>query len=294
LPSALDNRPLKNNEFWSKVKTTLLLSATPGDFEYKNSKNGFVEQIIRPTGLVDPAIYIRPRETQFEDMLREVSKTIKNKERVLITIVTKKFAEQISDKLLENKIMSSFIHSDVKTSDRIDTLRNLRLGEIDVLVGVNLLREGLDLPEVSKVIVFDADLEGFLRSERSLIQIVGRAARNINGTVIFYADSITPAMKLTIDETNRRRAIQEKYNIENNIKPKQLVKKINSLINRENLKVAYRNDKKFDSISDEIIFLENEMKELAKNLKFEEAMLIREELYKLKKESKMFKEEFGL
>jgi excinuclease ABC subunit B len=294
LPSALDNRPLKNNEFWGKVKTTLLLSATPGDFEYKNSKNGFVEQIIRPTGLVDPKIYIRPRETQFEDMLREVSKTINNKERVLITTVTKKFAEQISDKLLENKIMSSFIHSDVKTSDRIDTLKNLRLGEIDVLVGVNLLREGLDLPEVSKVIVFDADLEGFLRSERSLIQIVGRAARNLNGTVIFYADSITPAMKSTIDETNRRRAIQEKYNIDNNISPKQLVKKINSLINRENINEVYKNNKKFDSISDEILYLENEMKELAKNLKFEEAMLIREELYKLKKESKIFKEEFGI
>jgi excinuclease ABC subunit B len=287
LPSALDNRPLKIDEFWTKIKTNLLLSATPGAFEYNNSKKGFVEQIIRPTGLLDPVISVRSRNEQFEDLLKEIGITIKKGERVLVTTLTKRFAEQISDKLLEKGVKATFIHSDVVTSDRLDTLRNLREGGIDVLVGVNLLREGLDLPEVSKVIVFDADMQGFLRSDVSLIQIIGRAARNVNGEVIFYADKISPAMEKAISETNRRREIQIKYNIDNNIVPMPLEKTITSLVNRgkkNKISINY----KFESISDEIIFLESEMKNLSKNLKFEEAMLVRDEISRLKKESKNY------
>ena len=287
LPSALDNRPLKIDEFWSKINTSLLLSATPGAFEYNNSKKGFVEQIIRPTGLIDPKISVRSREDQFEDMLKEIGKTIKKGERVLVTTLTKRFAEQVSDKLLEKGIKATFIHSDVQTSDRLDTLRNLREGEIDVLVGVNLLREGLDLPEVSKVIVFDADMQGFLRSDVSLIQIIGRAARNVNGEVIFYADKISPAMEKAINETNRRRDIQIKYNIDNNIVPMPLEKTISSLVNRGK-KGKKTLSQKFNTIAEEIEFLEVEMRNLSKSLKFEEAMLVRDEISRLKKESKNY------
>jgi excinuclease ABC subunit B len=287
LPSALDNRPLKIDEFWSKINTSLLLSATPGAFEYNNSKKGFVEQIIRPTGLIDPKISVRSREDQFEDMLKEIGKTIKKGERVLVTTLTKRFAEQVSDKLLEKGIKATFIHSDVQTSDRLDTLRNLREGEIDVLVGVNLLREGLDLPEVSKVIVFDADMQGFLRSDVSLIQIIGRAARNVNGEVIFYADIISPAMEKAIKETNRRRDIQIKYNIDNNIVPMPLEKTITSLVNRGK-KGKKTMSPEFNTIAEEIEFLEEEMRKLSKSLKFEEAMLVRDEISRLKKESKNY------
>ena len=287
LPSALDNRPLKIDEFWSKINTSLLLSATPGAFEYNNSKKGFVEQIIRPTGLIDPKISVRSREDQFEDMLKEIGKTIKKGERVLVTTLTKRFAEQVSDKLLEKGIKATFIHSDVQTSDRLDTLRNLREGEIDVLVGVNLLREGLDLPEVSKVIVFDADMQGFLRSDVSLIQIIGRAARNVNGEVIFYADKISPAMEKAINETNRRRDIQIKYNIDNNIVPMPLEKTITSLVNRGK-KGKKTLSQEFNTIAEEIEFLEEEMRNLSKSLKFEEAMLVRDEISRLKKESKNY------
>lgn len=287
LPSALDNRPLKIDEFWSKINTSLLLSATPGAFEYNNSKKGFVEQIIRPTGLIDPKISVRSREDQFEDMLKEIGKTIKKRERVLVTTLTKRFAEQVSDKLLEKGIKATFIHSDVQTSDRLDTLRNLREGEIDVLVGVNLLREGLDLPEVSKVIVFDADMQGFLRSDVSLIQIIGRAARNVNGEVIFYADKISPAMEKAINETNRRRDIQIKYNIDNNIVPMPLEKTITSLVNRGK-KGKKTLSQEFNTIAEEIEFLEEEMRNLSKSLKFEEAMLVRDEISRLKKESKNY------
>lgn len=287
MPSALDNRPLKIDEFWSKINTSLLLSATPGAFEYNNSKKGFVEQIIRPTGLIDPKIRVRSREDQFEDMLKEIGKTIKKGERVLVTTLTKRFAEQVSDKLLEKGIKATFIHSDVQTSDRLDTLRNLREGEIDVLVGVNLLREGLDLPEVSKVIVFDADMQGFLRSDVSLIQIIGRAARNVNGEVIFYADKISQAMEKAIKETNRRRDIQIKYNIDNNIVPMPLEKTITSLVNRGK-KGKKTLSQEFNTIAEEIEFLEEEMRNLSKSLKFEEAMLVRDEISRLKKESKNY------
>jgi excinuclease ABC subunit B len=287
LPSALDNRPLKIDEFWSKINTSLLLSATPGVFEYNNSKKGFVEQIIRPTGLIDPKISVRSREDQFEDMLKDIGKTTKKGERVLVTTLTKRFAEQVSDKLLEKGIKATFIHSDVQTSDRLDTLRNLREGEIDVLVGVNLLREGLDLPEVSKVIVFDADMQGFLRSDVSLIQIIGRAARNVNGEVIFYADKISPAMEKAINETNRRRDIQIKYNIDNNIVPMPLEKTITSLVNRGK-KGKKTLSQEFNTIAEEIEFLEEEMRNLSKSLKFEEAMLVRDEISRLKKESKNY------
>jgi excinuclease ABC subunit B len=287
LPSALDNRPLKIDEFWSKINTSLLLSATPGAFEYNNSKKGFVEQIIRPTGLIDPKISVRSREDQFEDMLKEIGKTVKKGERVLVTTLTKRFAEQVSDKLLEKGTKATFIHSDVQTSDRLDTLRNLREGEIDVLVGVNLLREGLDLPEVSKVIVFDADMQGFLRSDVSLIQIIGRAARNVNGEVIFYADKISQAMEKAINETNRRRDIQIKYNIDNNIVPMPLEKTITSLVNRGK-KGKKTLSQEFNTIAEEIEFLEEEMRNLSKSLKFEEAMLVRDEISRLKKESKNY------
>jgi excinuclease ABC subunit B len=220
-------------------------------------------------------------------MLKEIGKTIKKGERVLVTTLTKRFAEQVSDKLLEKGLKATFIHSDVQTSDRLDTLRNLREGEIDVLVGVNLLREGLDLPEVSKVIVFDADMQGFLRSDVSLIQIIGRAARNVNGEVIFYADKISPAMEKAINETNRRRDIQIKYNIDNNIVPMPLEKTITSLVNRGK-KGKKTLSQEFNTIAEEIEFLEEEMRNLSKSLKFEEAMLVRDEISRLKKESKNY------
>ena len=226
LPAAFDNRPLTFDEFQSMVHQVIYVSATPADFELNESEGVVVEQVIRPTGLLDPEIEVRPSEHQIDDLMEEISQRIERKERVLVTTLTKRMAEELTEYLMNHGIQTSYIHSDVATLDRVKTLDDLRAGVYDVLVGVNLLREGLDLPEVSLVAILDADKEGFLRSHRSLTQTAGRAARNVNGRVIMYADTITTSMQLTIDETNRRRAKQLHYNDVNNITPSQIIKTI--------------------------------------------------------------------
>jgi excinuclease ABC subunit B len=228
LPSAMDNRPLRWEEFLDRIGQTIYLSATPGDYEI--SKGGgidnVVEQIIRPTGLVDPEVIVKPTKGQIDDLMGEINSRVEKNERVLVTTLTKKMSEDLTDYLLENGIRTRYLHSEVDTLKRIELLRDLRLGEYDVLVGINLLREGLDLPEVSLVAILDADKEGFLRSDKSLIQTIGRAARNVSGQVVMYADRITPSMELAIDETNRRRAKQVAYNEAHGVDPQPLRKKI--------------------------------------------------------------------
>lgn len=230
LPSAMDNRPLKFDEFESMIKQCIYLSATPADYELEKSEGIIVDQLIRPTGLLDPPIEVRPSQNQIDDLLDEIDRVVKKNERVLVTTLTKRMAEELTKYMLNLNIKTKYIHSDVVTLDRVEILRSLRLGEIDVLVGVNLLREGLDLPEVSLVAILDADKEGFLRSERSLTQTAGRAARNVNSLVIMYADKITNSMKLTIDETNRRREKQMAYNEKHGITPTAIVKSTESIM----------------------------------------------------------------
>ena len=285
LPSALDNRPLKFTEFESMVNQILYVSATPGKYE-KSHNLEEVEQIIRPTGLLDPIIEVRKTEGQIDDIIGEVNSVIKKGERVLITTLTKKMAENLTDYLKNVGIKTTYLHSDIDTIERMEIIRDLRVGKFDVLVGINLLREGLDLPEVSMVIIMDADKEGFLRSETSMIQTIGRAARNVNGRVIMYADRITKSMDVAIKETNRRREIQNKYNIEHNITPKSVKKDIREII--QATKVAEDNvDYKTEDaeITDYESFIEdlkNEMLSAADSLDFERAASIRDEVKRLK------------
>ena len=287
LPSALDNRPLRGAEFWSRVGQSIYLSATPGPWEAAHSDGQYVEQIIRPTGLVDPSVEVRPTKGQFDDLLEQIRVRIQANERVLVTALTKRFAEQISDRLLEAGIKATFLHSDVPTSERLNILRRLRLGEHEVLVGVNLLREGLDLPEVSLVAVFDADTQGFLRSATALIQIIGRAARNPNGAVILYADNMTPAMASAISETNRRRDLQIAFNTEHGVDPRPLHKEVIDIIARatRTSKTEIIEDEPIEkTISREVIAIEQAMSTAAKSLRFEEAALLRDELSNLRRQ----------
>lgn len=290
LPSALDNRPLRFEEFEKVVNQVIYVSATPGDYELEKTQGVFAEQIIRPTGLLDPVIELRPTQNQIDDIISEINECIEKKERVLITTLTKRMAEDLSSFLKEMGLKVAYLHSDTKTLERTEILRDLRLGKYDVLVGINLLREGLDLPEVSLVCILDADKEGFLRSERSLIQTIGRAARNANGKVIMYGDRITDSMQKAIDETARRREIQEAYNQEHDIIPKTIQKEIRDVIHgKETVDEAtslLQKGKKVDKKAKKKLVedLEKEMKQAAKVLDFERAMELRDIIMELKGE----------
>jgi excinuclease ABC subunit B len=292
LPSAYDNRPLEFDEFLGKVNQLVYVSATPGEFELENSKS-IVEQIIRPTGLVDPEVIIRPVKGQVDDLIGEIRKRANLNERVLVTTLTKKMAEDLTDYLASLSIRVRYLHSDIDTLERIQILRDLRLGEFDCLVGINLLREGLDLPEVSLVAILDADKEGFLRSETSLIQTIGRAARNISGTVVLYADHITGSIERALYETRRRREIQLQYNIENNITPQTVRKAVKdileglSLSETGNVLIRDKRDELSITAIDRLIKdVEKAMKEAAKNMEFETAAALRDEMFELKKQLK--------
>lgn len=290
LPSALDNRPLRFEEFEKIINQVIYVSATPGDYELEKTHGEYAEQIIRPTGLLDPIIDVRPTKNQIDDLIDEIHERIDKKERVLITTLTKRMAEDLSAYLKEVGLKVAYLHSDTKTLERTEILRDLRLGKYDVLVGINLLREGLDLPEVSLVCILDADKEGFLRSERSLIQTIGRAARNANGKVIMYGNHITESMQKAIDETNRRREIQEAYNKEHHIIPQTIHKEIHDLIQgKETMEEAsslLQKGKKAPQKAKKklIADLEKEMKEAAKVLDFERAMELRDIIMELKGE----------
>ena len=285
LPSALDNRPLQFEEFQEIAKQILFVSATPAKYEIEHS-SAFGEQVIRPTGLIDPVIQIRPVKGQIDDLLHEIHLTVEKKERVLITTLTKKMSENLTDYLKEAGVKVRYLHSDIDTLERIEIIRDLRLGIFDVLVGINLLREGLDLPEVSLVAILDADKEGFLRSETSLIQTVGRAARNSEGRVIMYADNMTGSMERAISETNRRRQIQIEYNEKNNITPTTIFKQIRGIIaatkvaeNGENYGVRETLDR--EAVKQQLIDLGTEMVEAAERLEFEKAASIRDRIREL-------------
>ncbi len=282
LPSALDNRPLKFNEFEKKINQVICVSATPGDFELEKASQ-VVEQIIRPTGLLDPNIEVKPTVGQIDDLLIQIEKVKEQNERVLITTLTIRMAEELTSYLKNLDIKVAYLHSEVKTLQRLQIIRDLRMGKYDVLVGINLLREGLDIPEVSLIAIMDADKQGFLRSDRSLIQTIGRAARNANGRVIMYADTISESMEKAINETKRRREIQEKYNKEHNIIPKTIIKEIREVIsnNEENIEAKEVKLSKKDK-KELIIKVENEMQEAAKQLDFERAMELRDILFELK------------
>ena len=290
LPSALDNRPLRFDEFEKVVRQTVFVSATPADYERQHSGQ-VVEQVVRPTGLIDPQVVVRPASTQVDDLLAEINLRVKKQERVLVTTLTKRMAEELTDYLAEHGVKVRYLHSEVETVERVEIIRDLRLGEFDVLVGINLLREGLDLPEVSLVAVLDADKEGFLRSERSLIQTMGRAARHINGMAILYADRETDSIKRAIAETDRRRRKQVTYNERHSITPKGVIKRIKDLIDgvydASEMKVA-EEEARYEAMSEkqiarEIKALEKKMLEHAKNLEFEEAAKARDQLGELKK-----------
>jgi len=284
LPSALDNRPLKFDEFESKINQMICISATPGDYELEKVNNNVVEQIIRPTGLLDPIIEVRNSKGQIDDILNEINNQISKNERTLITTLTIRMAEELTEYLKKLDIKVAYLHTEIKTLERLKIIRDLRLGKYDVLVGINLLREGLDIPEVSLVCILDADKQGFLRSERSLIQTIGRAARNANGRVLMYADSMSDAMSKSIKETERRRNIQNEYNIKNDIIPKTIIKEIKEVVSNNKeieekvIKVSKKDREQL------IIQIEKEMKEAAKNLDFERAMELRDILFEYKLE----------
>ena len=285
LPSALDNRPLKFEEFEKKLDNVIYVSATPGDYELEKTNHEIVEQIIRPTGLLDPTITIKPTKNQIDDLVGEIQKQNSNNERTLITTLTIRMAEELTVYLKKLDIKVAYLHNEIKTLERTRIIRDLRLGKYDVLVGINLLREGIDIPEVSLIAIMDADKQGFLRSERSLIQTIGRAARNANGRVIMYADYISDAMDKAIKETERRREIQEKYNKDHGITPRTIVKEIRDLISN-NQEVKEEKPEKLSKQEKQklIVNVENEMKEAAKNLDFERAMELRDILFELKSE----------
>ena len=282
LPSALDNRPLRFEEFEKKINQVIFVSATPGDYELEKSKC-IAEQIIRPTGLLDPQVEVRETKNQIDDLVKEINDRIEKKEKVLITTLTIRMAEELTNYLKKIDIKVAYLHSEVKTLERMKIIQDLRKGKYDVIVGINLLREGLDIPEVSLVAIMDADKQGFLRSSRSLIQTIGRAARNANGHVIMYADKISEAMDIAISETSRRREIQNKYNKEHNIIPKTIIKEIRDVVSNidENTGLVEEKMSKKEK-QNLIINIENEMKEAAKNLDFERAMELRDILFELK------------
>ncbi len=296
LPSALDNRPLMFEEFEKKINQILFVSATPGRYEIEKSYGITAEQLIRPTGLIDPEIIIKPATNQIDHLIGEIHKRIERNERVLVATLTKKMAENLSEYLIELGIKAKYLHSDIDTLERVEILKELRKGTFDVLVGVNLLREGLDLPEVSLVAVLDADKEGFLRSETSLIQVSGRAARNVNGTAIFYADRITDAIKKTVKESKRRRKKQIEYNKKHEITPKTIIKSyeniLSSIFERDYFTVKVEEESEIERYSREALLehlkkLEKEMKKLAKELKFEQAAKLRDKIQELKEKALM-------
>jgi excinuclease ABC subunit B len=296
LPSALDNRPLKFPEFERKMRQVVFVSATPADYE-KQHAGQVVEQVVRPTGLVDPQVEVRPATHQVDDVLQEIRIRVDKGERVLITTLTKRMAEQLTDYLSDNGVKVRYLHSDIDTVERVEIIRDLRLGQFDVLVGINLLREGLDIPEVSLVAILDADKEGFLRAERSLIQTIGRAARNLNGKAILYADRMTDSMKKAIDETERRRAKQIAHNEAHGIVPRSIQKQIRDLIDgvysekaskeqeKQELQRAMVEDMSEKDISKRIKQLEKQMLEHARNLEFEKAARVRDQLALLKEQA---------
>ena len=285
LPSALDNRPLKYDEFEKKINQVIYVSATPGDYELEHTNNKFVEQIIRPTGLLDPTIEVRKTEGQIDDLVGEIRERIEKNERVLITTLTIHMAEELTNYLKELDIKVAYLHTEIKTLERLRIIRDLRLGTYDVVVGINLLREGIDIPEVSLIAILDADKEGFLRSERSLIQTIGRCARNASGHVIMYADKITDSMKVAIDETKRRRSIQEAYNKEHGIVPKTIIKEIRDLIsNIDDSKSDKPKKISKKERMDNINKIEEEMRKAAKELDFERAMELRDIWLEMKSE----------
>lgn len=293
LPSAHDNRPLRFEEFEKILPQTIFVSATPADYEAEHSKI-IIEQVARPTGLIDPEIFVKPADSQVDDLLGEINLRVKKDERVLVTTLTKRMSEDLTDYLTEHGIKVRYLHSEIDTVERVEIIRDLRLGKFDVVVGINLLREGLDIPEVSLVAVLDADKEGFLRSERSLIQTAGRAARNLNGKVIFYGNSITRSMKAAIDETNRRRTKQIQFNKDNNITPVGIKKRIKDIIDgledvdeHKRIQEAKKENRKYEDLSEpqilkEISKLEKVMQKFARDLDFENAAKTRDQIKFLK------------
>jgi excinuclease ABC subunit B len=291
LPSALDNRPLTFEEFEERVNQVIYVSATPGEYELEKAQGRVIEQIIRPTGLLDPKVEIRPSENQVEDLFFEIKKRVEKNERVLVCTLTKRMAEELTDYYQGLGIKACYMHSDLKTLERARIIRDLRRGVYDVLIGINLLREGLDLPEVSLIAILDADKEGFLRSERSLIQMIGRASRNVNGTAILYAQTITPAIEKAVKETERRRKIQEEYNKKHGIIPQTVVKSLDDplmkiveadFVDLEKVIEISESFESLEALKQEIARVEKEMKEAAKNYEFEKAAVLRDRLFTLK------------